>query len=209
MSFDRPGREEPPRGEQAAGDADRLPYPSGNPRPDHGTRAVEDANRELHHDTIHRHRIGQYVLAIVGTLAALAAMVLLALGTAGFVRTTQLAQETHKIVVDARAEQRQRIDQNCYLFETDHLDDVTQLRNTYRFLEAARSSVNTADNTTVLYQFIVAGLPELEKRAHKDNAPDYCDLPGAKAEARGAAVVGRPEPDPVVPDRPKSLRDLP
>ncbi len=39
--------------------------------------------------SIHRHRMGQYFLAVVGTLATLCAIILLALGTTAFVRSSE------------------------------------------------------------------------------------------------------------------------
>lgn len=56
--------------------------------------------------SIHRHRRGQYLLAAVGALAALAAIVLLALGTTAFVRTTDQVEVNSQFRTDLQASRR-------------------------------------------------------------------------------------------------------
>jgi hypothetical protein len=80
---------------------------------------------------------------------------------------------------------------NCLQFERDHLRDVDQLRQTYAYLEQLRPG----EFEQPINRFIVARLSETETAARTDTAPDYCDEPG----------LGRPEPDPVVPERPAYL----
>lgn len=101
------------------------------------------------------------------------------------------------------AETAERRDQSCRLFEGQHLADVEQLRRTYDYLE------HPAKGTEGLVPLILAQLPETERKARTDSAPAYCDEPGALAEAEGKPPVGLPEPDPVVPCRPKSIHGAP
>lgn len=96
------------------------------------------------------------------------------------------------IGLKTRADQRERLDQTCTLFETDHLRDVKKLRHTYRYLLALRP--DERDDT--INRFVRRDLPELERDARTDSAPEFCDEPGR----------GLPEPDPVVPRRPRALR---
>jgi hypothetical protein len=85
-----------------------------------------------------------------------------------------------------------RRDQSCELFESAHLADVEGLRRTYGYLveltpEQAAEPIN---------RLLIRLLPEAEREARKDRAPEYCDEPR----------IGLPEPDPVVPERPAALR---
>lgn len=102
-------------------------------------------------------------------------------------------RDTAKVVRDFERDGAERRDQTCKIFEGGHLEDIQRLRNTYRFLnENPRSEITKA---------VVQGLPEQEKRARTDSAPEYCDEPGAAAEAKGAKPVGLSEPDPIPPKR--------
>lgn len=91
----------------------------------------------------------------------------------------------------------ERRDQSCEQFEGDHLADVKRLKRTYAYLDKLPREEWGKPITVA----IVQQLPELEEQARKDSAPEFCDEPGAKAEARGEDPVGLPEPDPDVPDR--------
>ena len=78
-------------------------------------------------------------------------------------------------------------DQNCLVFEGQHLTDVEQLRSTYAYLETLpRSEWGSPLNAA-----IVRGLDPLEKKARMDSAPEYCDEPN----------LGLPEPDPRLPPK--------
>jgi DNA-binding transcriptional MerR regulator len=81
--------------------------------------------------------------------------------------------------------------QNCSKFEEEHLQDVTQLRDTYDYL----SQLTPAQKAESINAYVLSRLPETEARAKKDKAPKYCDEPG----------FGRPEPDPKIPERPEGL----
>jgi hypothetical protein len=89
-------------------------------------------------------------------------------------------------------EGNKRRDQTCRLFEGSHLQDVRQLRQTYRYLAELRP----AERGETINRFVLQNLPQLERQARTDAAPKFCDAPG----------VGLPGPDPVVPKRPRSLR---
>lgn len=89
---------------------------------------------------------------------------------------------------------RTRVDESCKISERGHLEDVRQLRQTYRYL----LQLTPAERQQPLNRFIIGQLPRTEREARTDNAPSYCDRAG----------VGLPEPDPVIPKRPKRLRHL-
>lgn len=102
-----------------------------------------------------------------------------------------IAESNRQTAANAEREARIRVNQTCALFEADHLRDVDQLGETYRYLLALRAG----ERKTTFNRFIIAGLPDLEAEARVDKAPDYCDEP----------KVGLPEPDPVIPRRPEGL----
>jgi hypothetical protein len=104
----------------------------------------------------------------------------------------RVATANRLLVQTIEREGVQRRDQLCQLFETDHLADVKRLKRTYQYLEA----VSRRKRRGALNAEITRGLPDLEREAAADSAPDFCDAPD----------VGLPEPDPVVPERPQSLR---
>lgn len=93
-----------------------------------------------------------------------------------------------------------RRDQTCEVFEGAYAEEVRGLKDVYRFI--LRESPEERKST--LSQFIIAQLPRSEAEAKSDSdtrgqqVPDYCDKPG----------IGRPEPDPKVPERPKALEKL-
>ena len=95
-------------------------------------------------------------------------------------------------------EQTERRNQTCTLNEGDHLQDVTELRRTYKRLpQALEFYLETAPERLrpFLRNAIASDLVRLEKEARIDAAPQFCDEPG----------IGLPEPDPVIPKRPKGL----
>lgn len=93
---------------------------------------------------------------------------------------------------------------NCLVFEGDHLQEVQQLRQTYRFLtRTAEGRPKPRSRWTELEKVVFkTSLPKLELDARSDSdlhgaqVPRYCDQPG----------LGLPEPDPAVPKRPPELR---
>jgi hypothetical protein len=88
-----------------------------------------------------------------------------------------------------------RRDQNCLLFEGDHLRDVTQLRRTYKYLSGPNARRNPG-----LTRLVVESLPETEAAARVDTAPPYCDETTSGFLGLGKERdVGLPEPDPVLP----------
>jgi hypothetical protein len=100
--------------------------------------------------------------------------------------------DARKTVDAQKREARGRVDQTCTLFESSHLADVQQLRQTYRYLLA----VPPSERGATINRFVLAGLPAVEKKAHIDTAPPFCDKPGR----------GLPEPDPRIPPRPSALK---
>jgi hypothetical protein len=95
-------------------------------------------------------------------------------------------------------ETSERRSQTCTWFEGDHLDDVQQLRRAYkRIPEALEFYLEAAPKR--LHPFLVGAVTSdverLEAEARVDAAPEFCD----------EESVGLPEPDPVIPKRPKNL----
>lgn len=91
--------------------------------------------------------------------------------------------------VKIQNESQERRHQICLRDEREHLKDVHRLQETYRFLVDPPAAL--WDLRTV----VRAQLSRTESDA-RDRAPQFCDDP----------EVGLPEPDPVIPSRPKSLR---
>lgn len=126
----------------------------------------------------------------------------------GLWRVETVANDAHDVAVHNRAliqriddaveqidrESRERRDQSCKVTEKAQRVKEQQLARTYQFLVAARANGETG---STIYKFIVASLPAQEAKARLDEAPLFCDEPG----------IGLPEPDPVVPPRPKGLFD--
>ena len=125
--------------------------------------------------------VGVAVLAI-GIAAATS--VIAATNTVNIEDFRKIQEQTNQEAIDRR-------DQSCSLFERQHLTEVNQLRDTYRYLE----SIPPENRSDPINKFIRSSLPEVERTAQVDRAPPYCDEPG----------VGLPEPDPVLPKRPKAL----
>jgi hypothetical protein len=98
-----------------------------------------------------------------------------------------------------RDEGAQRRNQTCVIFERKQKKDVDQLRDTYHYLaqlsprEYAEAKAGRGE---LLNRAVIANLPKTVADAKEDDAPEFCDAPG----------VGLPEPDPVLPKRPRRLR---
>lgn len=105
--------------------------------------------------------------------------------------SARTAQEAKHAVLEIRAESRQRIDDTCRINETRQKTEVDALKRTYEYL----GGLTAQQLAEPLNKAVLAGLPATVRAALTDDAPAYCDKPG----------VGLPEPDPVVPRRPKSL----
>ncbi len=107
----------------------------------------------------------------------------------------------HSAVSKITAEGRDRRSQTCTTFESEHLQEVRQLRATYAYLLA----LTAQERRSTLNRFVIRQLPERERDARTDadafgvTVPAYCDEPG----------IGLPEPDPVTPKRPASLQITP
>lgn len=137
-------------------------------------------------------------LLIVSTVVNLIAVFVLAVGSFGVVRnalniddTQEALEKAEDALREIRLETVERVEQDCLKEERDHLKDVKNLRRTYRFLLGY--PVSAHDDP--LYVALIQTLPQTESAARTDNAPPYCDRPN----------VGLPEPDPVIPERPKAL----
>jgi hypothetical protein len=100
------------------------------------------------------------------------------------------AQDAHRRN-DLKKETTERLDQSCTIFEQQHLEDVIQLAKTYQYLD----NLSVQQRTEGLNVFIIKDLPETEKKAKTDSAPDFCDEPN----------LGLPEPDPTLPTKPAWL----
>ena len=112
----------------------------------------------------------------------------------------QAGQDAKQAITRIAEEGKERRGQICLSFETTHLNEVQRLTDTYRFLR----NLPESERDTTLTKAIVQNLPQLERDAKSDQdsdgifVPGYCDDKG----------VGLPEPDPVVPERPKEVDDL-
>lgn len=100
------------------------------------------------------------------------------------------AADARAAIRRVKREGLKRRDQLCLADENAHLRDVKKLRATYRFLLGPPPP---APSSLVLA--VRLGLSSQEADA-RDHAPDFCDEPG----------IGLPEPDPIIPRRPKALR---
>lgn len=89
-----------------------------------------------------------------------------------------------------QVEAQQRRDQSCTIQEKKQLADVTQLKQTYKFL------LDPASKKSGLYKVVLISLPRAESEAREDDAPAFCDEPD----------VGLPEPDSKIPPRPASIK---
>lgn len=98
-------------------------------------------------------------------------------------------------VLGLSSEAAERRNQNCRVFEGQHLADVQRLTATYRYLETLPKSEYGKSLTLA----VLRGLKAQEAEARSDAAPPYCDEPGVEAERRGEKPVGLPEPDPPLP----------
>lgn len=128
--------------------------------------------------------------------AMLAALVVFLLQDTRRQADTDRAVRANDAAIEAiEREGRERRDQTCEIFENQHLEHVKNLRSTYRYLRTLPKS----EYGTTLVKAILRGLPATEREARTDQAPDYCDEPGVKAEKAGADPIGLPEPDPRVP----------
>lgn len=88
-------------------------------------------------------------------------------------------------VLGVSSEARERRDQNCRVFEGQHLANVRRLTATYGYLETLPRS----DYGNSLTLAVLRGLRSQEEEARLDTAPPYCDEPN----------VGLSEPDPKLP----------
>jgi hypothetical protein len=109
----------------------------------------------------------------------------------GFVFGAYQLQENRDLIDRIEREGVERRQQSCQLFESDHLADVQALRRTYHYL----GGLSARERRTGINRALLVNLPRTEQEARTDSAPDFCDKPG----------VGLPEPDPVVPERPRGL----
>jgi hypothetical protein len=112
------------------------------------------------------------------------------------------SKENATLLARLVTERNARIDEDCLIFERKQKTDVDTLKQTYAYLE----NLTAEQLKDPLSRAVLAGLPRTEAEAKLDDAPDYCDKPGAAAEAKGAKPIGLPEPDSVVPKRPASLK---
>lgn len=86
-------------------------------------------------------------------------------------------------------ESLERRDQQCRISEQKQRADVDLLRQSYAFI------LHPPPGLADLVPIALAQLAKTEKDARLDDAPPFCDAPN----------VGEPEPDPVVPRRPKGI----
>jgi hypothetical protein len=108
-------------------------------------------------------------------------------------RAEAVAAETEKRAAAIRAENRERRDQSCAISERKQATDIKKLRQTYAYLHRKRREGRLGED---LPREVIRALPRSEAEAHEDDAPPFCDEKG----------IGLPEPDPVIPSRPREFR---
>ena len=114
-----------------------------------------------------------------------------------------------KTIAQSEANRREARHQICLRDEREHLEAVEGLADLYRYI----GQLKPAELRDTINQFIIMDLPQTEREAATDQAPKFCDEPGFTQEAiyrntngrLGSPPVGRPEPDPEIPDRPASV----
>lgn len=97
------------------------------------------------------------------------------------------ATEANNALIAFEKESKQRRDQSCDITEKAQLKAVTDLRNTYKYIESLRPK----EVRSTLNQFIIASMSKTYSDAATTVAPKYCDQPG----------IGLPEPNPVLPPK--------
>lgn len=102
--------------------------------------------------------------------------------------TDDLARSNRENFQQYTKESKDRRSQSCRGDEQEHLDNVNQLKQTYKILSDPKLR---AEFDPGIIQFAIVNLPVLERKARVDQAPEFCDEPG----------FGLPEPDPVVPKK--------
>lgn len=107
--------------------------------------------------------------------------------------TQQVVKANRQLIKSTEAERKVRTNQNCEFAERTHLRDVEALRGTYQYLEAVEQQ--PSEKQSILYKLVIKTVPRTIAEGETDIAPQYCDNPG----------LGLPEPDPVIPARPKFL----
>jgi hypothetical protein len=157
----------------------------------------------------------RWVKAMVAAALVLAAFSLL-FSALLFASGRQLSNENAKILGRIETVQAQtaregvdRRNQICLSDEREHLNAVERLERTYRYL----AGLTLKQFGSPINQAIFQQLEDVEDEAMTDQAPEFCDDPGVKAEKlwresggeRGAPPVGLPEPDPRVPQRPAGI----
>ena len=157
----------------------------------------------------HRFRLlaGAFViLAIIATFACFKAVQAGNNAEEAGQEAKSLALKVNHQQKEFEEEARGRRNQSCRGDEQEHKDNVRALRQTYRILSSPklRSQFDPG-----LIQFAIANLPQTERKAREDQAPEFCDFPGVKAEKlwfkthgkRGKPPTGLREPDPVLPKK--------
>ena len=101
---------------------------------------------------------------------------------------------------DINRERKERINQACLGYEAQHFEEVKELKRTYKIYLDPPPELNALINNPVLLE----GLKDQIQAAQNDQdqfgvfVPPYCDEKN----------VGRPEPDPKVPETPQVIKDL-
>lgn len=111
------------------------------------------------HTSLHRHKAGQYALAVVSVLATFAVVIGIVLGTAGFVRTTQLAEANKATLAAALKEREARSIANAEAVVRGCANDNRQADyNDFLLNELIRSANKSPEPSTVQEQHITEGL---------------------------------------------------
>jgi hypothetical protein len=143
-------------------------------------------------------RIGRWsMLRLIAFVAVAAAAIF------SSARTFQIADQNRTALEQIKREGVERRDQICLSTEREHLTKVSQLIRTYAYIDSLPDTAFDKTPPNAINLAVLTGLPQTEEAARTDVAPAFCDetLPGGKP-------VGLPEPDPIVPARPKRIDRL-
>lgn len=108
-------------------------------------------------------------------------------------RADEASKANRALAIRVAREAKIRVNESCIQSETRYNNAVQQLDNTYKYL---LSLTPQERQSSTLNKFIVKNLPKTEQDARDAAPPRFCDQPG----------IGLPEPNPIFPDRPKSIR---
>lgn len=126
--------------------------------------------------------------------AVLGAAFVLGSSTYASVVARDAAATAKDTVTRLTSESTERRSQTCATFETQYVEEVRKVRDTYAYV----AGLPQQDRTSFLNRTIVKAVPEIERNARSESDASGVKVP-AFCNERG---VGLPEPSPPPPSRP-------